>query len=84
MLIFTISPNEQHSALVLRLSRFRRSDLFVTAHADARDGLFGVDTPRLEEDNQTVVEFPEYDFRRAATCRDPLAVLEAYRVQIMS
>ena len=28
-LFFTISPNEQHSALVLRLSRFRRNDPFV-------------------------------------------------------
>ena len=28
-LFITISPNEQHSALVLRLSRFRRNDPYV-------------------------------------------------------
>ena len=32
-IFITVSPNEQHSALVLRLSRFRRNDPFV-AHSD--------------------------------------------------
>eukprot|EP00973_Karenia_brevis_P016145 2209654-Karenia_brevis.AAC.1 len=32
---FTISPNEQHSALVLRLSRFRENDPFIR-HGDAQ------------------------------------------------
>ena len=80
-LFFTISPNEQDSSLVLRLSRFRRNDPYLL-HRDAdTERLVGADFPKLESDN-TVIDLPEYDLRRAATCRDPLAVIEAYRLEI--
>ena len=29
------------------------------------------------------MEFPEYDLRRAATARDPLAVIEGYKIEIL-
>ena len=38
---------------------------------------------RPEAQTQIDINLPEYDLRRAATCRDPLAVVEAYRVQIL-
>ena len=37
---FTISPNEHHSALVLRLSRFRRNDPYVRYGSPAQDVSF--------------------------------------------
>eukprot|EP00973_Karenia_brevis_P085298 11838158-Karenia_brevis.AAC.1 len=47
-LFFTISPNEQHSALVLRLSRFRQNDPF-TRHADAQpQNIASKEAPSLE------------------------------------
>jgi hypothetical protein len=32
---------------------------------------------------EAAVDFPEYDLRRAACARDPLAVVEAFRVHIL-
>ena len=79
-IFFTISPNEQHSALVLRLSRFRRNDPFLKYRDDATRRLASKDFPMLEESSIDIA-LPEYDLRRAATCRDPLAVVEGYRIE---
>ena len=103
-IFITISPNEQHSALVLRLSRFRRNDPYVQHGDGIFQRLACADFPRLEasnchgcgkshattskrreqEEQETVtVELPEYDLRRAATARDPLAVVEGYKIEIL-
>ena len=38
----------------------------------------------MQEQPETVtVELPEYDLRRAATARDPLAVVEGYKIEIL-
>ena len=81
VLFFIISPNEQHSALVLRLSRFRRNDPYLKYRDETTRQLAGKDYPPLEQ-SDTSFELPEYDLRRAATARDPLAVVEGYRVEI--
>ena len=80
-IFFTISPNEQHSALVLRLSRFRRNDPYLKYRDEATARLASRDYPPLEQ-SATSFALPEYDLRRAATARDPLAVMEGYRVEI--
>ena len=81
----TISPNEQHSALVLRLSRFRQNDPYVK-HGDATTkSLASAEYPKLEtgsKDDTSEVELPEYDLRRAACARDPLAVIEGYKIEV--
>ena len=37
--------------------------------------------PKLASES-AIIELPECDMRRAATCRDPLAVVEGYRLEI--
>eukprot|EP00973_Karenia_brevis_P064139 8912606-Karenia_brevis.AAC.1 len=47
-LFFIISPDEQHSALVMRLSRFHQNDPF-TRHADAElQNIASKEAPSLE------------------------------------
>eukprot|EP00973_Karenia_brevis_P054486 7571710-Karenia_brevis.AAC.1 len=47
-LFSTISPNEQHTALILRLSRFRQNHPF-TRHADAQlQNIASKEAPSLE------------------------------------
>lgn len=50
-IFFTISPNEQHSALVLRLSRYRENDPYLqeaTEHANTLRAMGQRDAPALE------------------------------------
>ena len=79
---FGISLNEQHSALVFRLSRFRQNDPYCQWAEAPSKRLAAMDHPALEDQAMETagVEFPEYDLRRAATARDPYAVIEGYRV----
>ena len=46
---FTISPNEQHSGLVLKLSRYRRNDPFVKHSDPVWKRLCGMDYPSLAQ-----------------------------------
>ena len=109
-LFFIISPNEKHSALVLRLSRYRPNDPCVTEATPIWKKLCGVDYPGLvapqskrarttptkstmgegEESERPAhdgedfvdMELPEYDIRQVAAARDPLAVVEAHRLNV--
>ena len=81
----TISPNEQHSAFALRLSRFRENDPYVKQGDATTKSLASTEYPKLESgsrDDTIEVELPEYDLRRAACARDPLAVIEGYKIEI--
>ena len=81
----TISPNEQHSSLVLRLSRFRRNDPYTKHGSTMTQKLAGSNFPDLEAKSTSdtfEAELPEYDLRRAATAKDPLAVIEGYKVEV--
>ena len=83
-IFFTISPNEQHSALVLRLSRYRARDPYLqeaTEDADTLREMGKRDSPPLET-STTELPIPDYEQRRIMTARDPLAVMEAYMVEV--
>ena len=93
-LFITISPNEQQSALVLRLSRFRENDPFVQHGSAERKKIARQDYPPLEEVSKAngkagcdeklfEIDLPEYDLRRANAAKDPHAVMEAYKVEIL-
>ena len=45
-LFLTVSPNEQHSALVLRLSRYSKKDPSIVHGEQRRQDMAGVDHPR--------------------------------------
>ena len=80
-IFFTISPNEQHSALVMRLSRYRQSDPYLQGSHDNAELLrrLAAETkPELEME----LPFPDYEVRRIASARDPLAVVEAFMVHV--
>ena len=83
----TISPNEQHSALVLRLSRYRRNDPYIRHGDNERRRCCAADYPPLEmqskNDDDAYVDLPAYDLRRAYTARDPHAVIEGYKLEIL-
>lgn len=79
-LFMTISPNEQHSALVLRLSRFRQNDPYIRHGSEMQRRMAQADYPPLEArrtpmlpKDEVVIDLPEYDLRRVASARDPLA-----------
>ena len=96
-LFATVSPNEQHSALVLHISRYRRNDPYVrygdeqrrrccTAeypHIEARPGGGSTSKDAMHFVEDVTIELPEYDLRRAYTAQDPLAVIEAYKIEIL-
>ena len=87
-LMLTISPNEQHSALVLRISRYRQNDPHIKHGSAEQKRLARRDYPPLEERRapgveEVEIDLPEYDLRRALTARDPLAVIEAYKIEIL-
>ena len=98
-LFATVSPNEQHSALVLRLSRYRRNDPYVRFGDAHRQRCCTAEHPRMEAQRRPgsgstpgrtghcvediTIDLPEYDLRRAYTAQDPLAVIEAYKVEIL-
>ena len=58
-LFLTVSPDKQHSALVLRLSRYRRNDPAVKHGEKWKGRTARSENPRLEQDVD--VELPEYD-----------------------
>ena len=87
-LFVTISPNEQHSALVLRISRYRQKDPYIKHGKPERIKMARRDYPSLEQptqpgDDSVQIDLPEYDLRRALTAQDPLAVIEAYKIEIL-
>ena len=63
----TISPNEQHSALVLRLSRFRRNDPYVQHGDGILQRLACADFPALEA--VECLHFMRFIWKTPAYCR---------------
>ena len=54
------------------------------AHGTTNDAANGGPSPRHNvNDDEICINLPEYDLRKIAAARDPLAVVEAYRVEIM-
>ena len=98
-LFVTISPNEQHSALAFRLSRYRRNDPYVRCGGELRQRCCVAEYPPLEprhnagggrapaddlrDEEEVKIELPDYDMRRALTAQDPHAVIEGYKIEIL-
>ena len=78
---------------MLRLSRFRSNDPYVLESTEAGQRLAAANYPLLEAEGQQAhangdgdsveIEFPEYDLRRLTSARDPLAVVNAYKINIV-
>ena len=84
-IFYTLSPNEQHSAWVLRLSRYRANDPCLQGGDEVQDQLrknAGRLEPSLSASESVDVEFPPYKMRRVMTARDPMAVMEAFSLHI--
>ena len=57
---------------------------FPKLETTANDALPASSKRRAQYPAETVsLEFPGYDLRRAATARDPLAVVEGYKLEIL-
>ena len=73
---------------MLRLSRFRRDDPLLQHRTSDWQHFASKDNPKLEapsptdEEGDVLLELPEYDLRRAATMRDPHAVVEGFLVNV--
>ena len=83
-LFYTLSPNEQHSAWVLRLGRYRANDPCIQGDSELHRIMRQCASrkhPSLAKDTATV-EFPAYKFRRVMAARDPMAVMDAFGVHI--
>ena len=87
-LFWTISPSARHSGLCILLSRFRKDDFYVT-HPNSKGYGFrkwiGENTPSLvqtKDENEVIVELPDYDIRKDMTTSDPAAVMEAFKGNI--
>ena len=82
------SPNEQQSALVLRLMRNRRKDPMLRGASIEDEALrqcSGRDVPAITADgleNSVTIQLPLYHVRRKLTARDPRAVVAAYRYEV--
>jgi hypothetical protein len=82
-IFFTISPNE-----VLKLTRNRQSHPYVKHGSAHVKNLAKQCYPELEAkpdgvEDDVFVELPQYDIRAATTARDPLAVIEGYRLEVL-
>ena len=84
-IFYTLSPNEQHSAWVLRLSRYRANDPCIQHPDELHQHLrscAGRLAPSLAQLETTTVELPAYKFRRVMCARDPMAVMDAFLLHI--
>ena len=85
-LFLTISPNEKHSCLVLRLHRTRIQDPLLRGGENdeerykLRQRLASRSWPSLTE--AVDVELPDFDLRLCEVANDPLAVVQAFRVAV--
>ena len=82
-LFITWSPNEQHSALVLRLMRNRAADPMLqgtTEDDEALRNMSGRDWPAITEeaDGSITMRLPLYQTRRKLVARDARSVVAAY------
>ena len=83
-LFLTVSPSASHSGLCIRLSRYRYEDPAVRCNLDDKTNFrpwAGADKPSLwvnESEDAVIMDFPEYEVRRAAVSRDPWCVVLAF------
>ena len=85
-LFITISPSTRHSALCIRLSRYRRNDPAIADAASSTTAGVGpwtkFDKPKLYQEqpnNAVVFDVPDYKTRKIMVARDPWAVVLAFK-----
>ena len=84
-LFMTVTPSERHSGLVIRLSRYRRSDPGLLLRRPEFQPCAGYDNPSLfaDEDMEgATIDLPSYEPRRLMTSQDPLSCLYAFLVSV--
>ena len=80
-IFMTVSPSERHNYLALRLCRYRSEDPFVD---DLHRPWISMNSPSLEtqDDERMDIDIPGYDVRKLMLAEDPLAVVNAFMIQI--
>ena len=87
-LFITISPSSRHSAMTIRLSRYRRSDpamIYDSSPKTSVPAWAGRETPSLWQaagGNEVFMDIPPYTLRRIMAARDPSAVMQSFSVSI--
>ena len=92
-LFITVSPDERHNLLMIRLSRTRRRDpVFQSTTAAKAKHVCGADAPRLNVRADDVLlevssrrlweQLPDYDDREQILATDSLASVDGFRVMI--
>ena len=85
-IFMTISPGERHSYLAIRLSRYRAKDPYITHSSErhSQEPWIGQNRPSLQarDVDSFGFEVPGYDLRRLIQARDPLAVAQAFAIQV--
>ena len=87
-LFWTISPSSKHSGLCVRLSRYMKSDPYVTTQNSkgyAFRQWLGENVPSLQQrknEEDVIIDLPDYDLRKDISTSDPQAVIEAFKVNI--
>ena len=83
----TITPSERHSALMVRLSRYRRGDLAIlVANPDFAlwsgcnsPGVQNCETPAGDAEEE-YFDVPSYDLRKLMISRDSVCSVDAFNI----
>ena len=81
-LFYTLSQNPQHSAWVLKFSRYRDNDPYVTEEDATLRQCAQRTFPPLTPSEDAELTIPPYKIRRIVAARDPMAVMDAFGVHI--
>lgn len=92
-LFITVSPDESHNVIMVRLSRTRRNDpVFQSGRANGLQYACGADAPQMiVKEGDTILsvfaqglldKLPDYDARRQIIATDSLASVDGFRVMI--
>ena len=85
----TITPSERHSALVIRLSRYRRNDPAIQVANPDFARWVGYNAPSLQslecsggEEADVYFEVPGYDLRQLMISRDSICSVDAFNISV--
>ena len=85
----TITPSERHSALVVRLSRYRRGDPAILVANPDFARWSGHNSPSLEscetpagDEEEVYFEVPSYDLRKLMISRDSVCSVDAFNINV--
>ena len=80
-IFMTVSPSERHNYLALRMCRYRTFDPYVDS---THSPWIGMHSPSIEtkDDEEITIDIPGYNLRKLMLAEDPLAVVNAFMVQV--